>query len=210
MLRRGRLDLKIALAYLRVSTDRQTVDNQKMFLERWATDSGYSIARFYMDPGVSGTVPALQRQEFMAMMKYLKYNHVDAVLVFELSRIGRNFWDTLEVIKAVDAYAPLLACSPKETFLQTADPGMRKLLLAIFSWVAEMERGNIVERTKAGLARAKAQGRVGGRKPKALDWQLFEELTRQGLKLSEIAPRLGVTYPTLVIHIKRRLRGVRQ
>jgi DNA invertase Pin-like site-specific DNA recombinase len=76
--------------------------------------------------------------------------------------------------------------------------------------VAEREREVLVERIKAGLARVRAAGRVGGRKPTQLEWTLFEELTRQGLKMTDIAPRVGVSYTTLLVHVKRRLKESRR
>ena len=198
--------MKTAIAYLRVSTREQTTDNQKQFLEQWAASNGYSISRFYDDPGVSGTVAAFDRPNFRAMMRHLQNNHVDAVLVYELSRIGRSFWDSLDVIKQVDSYAPLIACSPKEKFLQTVDPNMRELLISIFSWVAEREREVMIERIKAGIARARQEGKKLGAKPKRIDWDLFEQLTERGCTVSEIAKGLGVAKPTLYSHIRKRLQ----
>jgi putative DNA-invertase from lambdoid prophage Rac len=202
--------VKVAIAYLRVSTREQTTENQRMFLQRWAAEHDYTIERFYDDTGLSGTTAAFERPSFKTLMRYLRNNHVDAVLVYEVSRIGRSFWDSLEVIKAVDAYAPLIACSPKETFLQTADPQMRKLLISIFSWVAEREREVMVERIKAGIARAKAQGVQIGPRRKVLDWKLYQQLTDEGRGVEDIAARLGVSKPTLYEHLRRRLMESRR
>jgi putative DNA-invertase from lambdoid prophage Rac len=198
--------VKVAIAYLRVSTREQSTDSQKMFLEKWAAENDYTIERFYDDTGLSGITAAFERPSFKAMMRYLRNNHVDAVLVFEVSRIGRSFWDSLEVIKQVDAYAPLIACSPKEKFLQTVDPNMRELLISIFSWVAEREREVMIERIKAGIAKAKAQGVEIGPRRKVLDWQLYQQLTDEGRGVEDIAARLGVSKPTLYEHLRRRLK----
>ena len=74
------------------------------------------------------------------MLELLKQDRVDAVLVYELSRVGRTFWDTLDAIKAIELYAPLISCSPRETFLQSTETSIRKLMIGILTWVAERER----------------------------------------------------------------------
>jgi putative DNA-invertase from lambdoid prophage Rac len=202
--------VKVAIAYLRVSTREQTTENQRMFLQRWAAEHDYTIERFYDDTGLSGTTAAFERPSFKALMRYLRNNHVDAVLVFEVSRIGRSFWDSLEVIKQVDAYAPLIACSPSEWFLQNVDPNMRKLMVALFSWVAEREREVMIERIKAGMARVKAQGKKLGARYKVLDWNLYQQLMDEGRTIDDIAARLGVSKPTLYEHLRRRLKESRR
>ncbi|MGI0039976.1 MAG: recombinase family protein, partial [Nitrososphaera sp.] len=81
--------MKYAFAYLRVSTEEQTVQNQKLVLEKWAQGSGYQILDFFEDSAVSGKVPATQRKGFRDLMELVKTAQVDAVLVYELSRVGR-------------------------------------------------------------------------------------------------------------------------
>jgi len=196
--------MKYAIAYLRVSTDQQTIENQRVFLQDWAIASGYEIRTFFEDSAVSGTIPAGERFGFRAMLETLQAGRVDAVLVYELSRVGRTFWDTLAAIKLVEKYAPLLSCSPKESFLQTTDPSVRKLLVGILSWVAEREREVMVERIRAGMARAKAEGKKYGRPEKQVDWKRFNELVDQGMPINKIAPQLGVSHMTLY----RKLRQV--
>jgi DNA invertase Pin-like site-specific DNA recombinase len=198
--------MKTAICYLRVSTREQTVLNQKLFLEQWAAANNYAITRIFEDPATSGTIPAFERRGFRGMMQYLRNSPVDAVLVFELSRLGRKFWDSLEIIKEVDSYAPLIACSPKEQFLQSTDPSVRKLLIGILTWVSEREREVLIERIKAGMARAKSQGITAGRKPKEVNWQLFEQLTRDGYNIDDIARHLGVCKLTLYRKIRARLK----
>ena len=111
-----------AIAYVRVSTEEQTVLNQKMAIERWAFGQDYQILSYFEDSAVSGKIPAVKDTLFM-MPELIKIEPVDAVLIYELSRVGRNFWDTLDAIKAVERYSPIISCSPKESFLQNAEPG---------------------------------------------------------------------------------------
>jgi putative DNA-invertase from lambdoid prophage Rac len=79
------------------------------------------------------------------MIEYLKKNVVDAVFTYEISRVGRTFFDTMDAIRTIDTYAPFLPCSHKEAFLATTDKSFRNLLLGILSWIAERERELISE-----------------------------------------------------------------
>ena len=128
---------------------------------------------------------------------------VDAVLVYELSRVGRTFWDTLDAIKAIEKYSPLISCSPKESFLQTTDSSIRKLMIGILTWVAEREREILIQRTKDGLARAKLFGKEIGRPPKELDRNNLIYLLSQNLPKSKIANELGVSKATLYKEFRR-------
>ena len=111
--------MKFAVAYVRVSTGEQTVLNQRLAIDRWALEQGYHVIYYFEDSAISGKIPAILRLAFIDMLELLKQDKVDAVLVYELSRVGRTFWDTLDAIKAIELYAPLISCSPRETFLQS-------------------------------------------------------------------------------------------
>jgi DNA invertase Pin-like site-specific DNA recombinase len=195
--------MKYAFAYLRVSTEEQTVQNQKMALEKWAQDSGYHILDFFEDSAVSGRVPATQRRGFCELMEMVKTAQVDAVLVYELSRVGRTFWDTLDAIKAIERHAPLLSCSPRESFLQTTEPSVRKLMLGILTWVAEREREMLVQRTKDGMERARAAGRSIGRPAKVLDKDRLITMLAENRSKAGIARDLGVSKATLYKELRQ-------
>ncbi len=189
--------MKYAFAYLRVSTEEQTVQNQKLVLEKWARDSGYQILDFFEDSAVSGKVPATQRKGFRELMELVKTAQVDAVLVYELSRVGRTFWDTLDAIKVIEQYAPLLSCSPRESFLQTTEPSVRKLMIGILTWVAEREREMLIQRTKDGMERARVAGKGIGRPQKVLDKNRLISMLAENQSKSKIARSLGVSKATL-------------
>ena len=189
--------MKYAFAYLRVSTEEQTVQNQKLVLEKWARDSGYQILDFFEDSAVSGKIPATQRKGFRELMELVKTAQVDAVLVYELSRVGRTFWDTLDAIKVIEQYAPLLSCSPRESFLQTTEPSVRKLMIGILTWVAEREREMLIQRTKDGMERARVAGKGIGRPQKVLDKNRLISMLAENQSKSKIARSLGVSKATL-------------
>jgi DNA invertase Pin-like site-specific DNA recombinase len=195
--------MKYAFAYLRVSTEEQTVQNQKLALEKWAQDSNFQILDFFEDSAVSGRVPATQRRGFCDMLDLVKTAQIDAVLVYELSRVGRTFWDTLDAIKAIEQYAPLISCSPRESFLQTTEPSVRKLMIGILTWVAEREREMLVQRTKDGMERARMAGKGIGRPQKILDKNALISMLAENQPKARIARSLGVSKATLYKELRQ-------
>ncbi len=159
------------LAYIRVSTDKQTVENQRIQIKSYAKGRGLELADrdWFEDPETSGTVSPVKRPGFSAMLQLLKKSppadRPKNVVVYEISRIGRNFWEILEAIKTVEDLAPIISTSPKEWFVQIEDKSMRNLLLAILAWGAERERDMLVQRTREGVKRAKMQNHHAGHKP---------------------------------------------
>lgn len=195
--------MKYAMSYLRVSTEEQTVLTQKMAIEKWATQHNYQILYFFEDPAISGKIPAISRKGFRDLIETVRTSDVDAVLVYELSRVGRTFWDTLDAIKAIEQYSPLISCSPRESFLQTTDSSIRKLMIGILTWVAEREREMLVQRTKDGMYRAKIAGKDIGRPQKIIDKDNLIIMLSQNMSRGRIARELGVSKATLYKEFRR-------
>lgn len=185
--------MRYAIAYVRVSTEEQTVLNQKMAIRRWATRQGYQIVYYFEDSAVSGKIPAVKRYAFHDMLELIKVEPVEAVLIYELSRVGRSFWDTLDAIKAVEEYSPIISCSPRESFLQSTEPGVRKLMIGILTWVAERERELLVQRTKDGMRRAKESGKGIGRPVKMVDKNTLIQLLAENTPRTRIADVLRIS-----------------
>ena len=196
-------NVKYALAYLRVSTEEQTVLNQKMALQKWSYEHNYQILDFFEDSAISGKIPAIDRCAFRDLLELVKTAPVDAVLVYELSRVGRTFWDTLDAIKTIEEYTPLISCSPKESFLQTTEPSIRKLMIGILTWVAEREREMLVQRTKDGMARAKEGGKGIGRPRKKLNRDNLIKLLVENQPRTKIAKSLGISKATLYKELRQ-------
>lgn len=192
-----------AFGYLRVSTEEQTILNQRIAIKKWASDNDYEILEFFEDASISGKVAAINRPAFKEMLEIVRNEQVDAVIVYELSRVGRTFWETLDAIKAIEQYAPLISCSAKEVFLQTTDPSIRKLLIGILTWVAEREREILIQRTKDGMIRAKISGKMIGRPKKFLDKDSLIKLLSQNMPKRKIAENLGMSKATLYKGIRR-------
>src|SRR5918993_1105152 len=202
--------MKYAFAYLRVSTEEQTVLNQKLAMQAWAQSHDFQILDYFEDSSISGKTAAIGRKGFQELLKMVALESVDAVLVYELSRVGRTFWDTLEAIKAIEQYSPLISCSPRETFLQTTEPSIRKLMIGILTWVAEREREMLVQRTKDGMRRAKESGKVIGRPVKMIDKNTLIRLLAQNTPRGQAARTLGVSKATLykeLAQIDKRLQS---
>ena len=181
----------------------QKVLNQRLAIDRWALEQGYHVIYYFEDSAISGKIPAILRLAFIDMLELLKQDRVDAVLVYELSRVGRTFWDTLDAIKAIELYAPLISCSPRETFLQSPETSIRKLMIGILTWVAEREREMLVQRTKDGMTRAKNSGKRIGRPSKKLDKDSLIRLLANQVPRTEIAKNLGVCKATLYKELRK-------
>jgi len=145
---------RIAL-YLRVSTDSQTVDNQRAELDAWALRCGHTVAKVYQDEGISGAKGRDKRPGLDAMLKDANRRQFDQVAVWAVDRLGRSMSDlvrTLDDLKAagIDLYL-------HGQGLDTSTP-TGKALFGMLGVFAEFERSMIVARVKAGLERAKATG----------------------------------------------------
>jgi DNA invertase Pin-like site-specific DNA recombinase len=176
--------------------------NQRLSLQRWAVAHDFQILDYFEDSSVSGKTAATSRPGFKDLLDLVAIEEIDAVLVYELSRIGRTFWDTLEAIKAVEQFTPLISCSPRETFLQTTEPSIRKLMLGILTWVAERERELLIQRTKDGITRAKSVGKHIGRPLKKINNRELITLLSQNKSKAKIAKELGISKSTLYKNLK--------
>ena len=151
-----------AAIYARVSTDQQTVDNQLGVLREVAERNGWVVVQEYLDEGISGATKRAKRPGLASLMKAVVRREVDVVLSWSVDRLGRSLQDlvaTLEDLRAKDVGLYL-----HQQGLDTTTPSGRAMfqMLGVF---AEFERAIISERTKAGLARARAQGKRLGRPP---------------------------------------------
>ncbi|MGI9010237.1 MAG: recombinase family protein [Nitrososphaeraceae archaeon] len=194
---------KYAIAYLRVSTEEQSVQTQKIAITKWAKDHDYQMLYFFEDPAVSGKIPATSRKGFQDLIEFIRLSKVEAVLVYELSRVGRTFWDTLDAIKVIEEHSPLISCSPRESFLQTTDPSIRKLMISILTWVAEREREMLVQRTKDGMNRARIAGKEIGRPEKVIDKNNLISLLAENISRAKIARELRISKATLYKEFRR-------
>jgi len=143
--------------YGRCSTAEQTTENQRLEIE----SAGHKLDFWFSDT-ISGKTSASERPEFQAML--IQIRDGETLIVSKLDRIGRDAQDVGATIKT------LAKRNIKVVVLQLGQTDLTspagKMMLTMLSAVAEMERDLLVERTQAGLARALAQGKTLGRKPK--------------------------------------------
>jgi DNA invertase Pin-like site-specific DNA recombinase len=151
---------KRAALYLRVSTDRQTVENQAKALEAVAAHRGWELVATYSDKGVSGAKGRKDRPQFDQMLKDAQRGKFDVIMAFALDRIGRSLSDLLGTIKHLEECRVDLFVD--RNMIDTTTP-TGKLLFHITGAFAEFERDMIVQRVNAGLDRARAKGTVLGR-----------------------------------------------
>lgn len=202
--------IKRAALYLRVSTDRQTVENQSKALEAIATHRGWEIVGTYSDKGISGSKGRKDRPEFDRMLNDAGRGKFDVVMVFALDRIGRSLSDLLSTIKylkecKVDLFID--KANAQGDMIDTTS-AMGKLTFTIVGAFAEFERDMIVQRVNAGLARAKAKGVTLGR-PR-ID-EKTEEAIRKAIAKGDkgkhkLAAQFGVGSGT-VARIKAEMEG---
>lgn len=181
--------------YGRVSTAEQTAHNQRLEIEH----AGYAVEYWYADT-VSGKAHAAQRKQFGDMLAKLRRK--DSVVVSKLDRLGRDAPDVLATIKALAALGVEVVVLQLGKLDLTSPAG--KLMLAMLAAVAEMERDLIVERTQAGLARAKAEGKTLGRPAKTTPEQRKEMTQGYASKqsVSALAKLYGISRATVLTIVK--------
>ncbi len=195
--------------YLRVSTDDQDENSQRRGVDEFAAKKGLKIDEYVIDHGLSGA------KEFRAraigkMIK--KLQNGDTVIASEISRIGRRLVLVLDFIKI---------CTEKGVNFFTvkdrysiADTLQSKVILTVMGLCAEIERDLVRQRTKEGLARARAEGKILGR-PKGRKTApekhklnnkevLVRSLMDEGLTQRKIAAIVKVNRNTLAKFIKDR------
>jgi putative DNA-invertase from lambdoid prophage Rac len=179
--------------YGRVSTADQTTDNQRQELETM----GHTIqAQRWFSDTISGKVPASERPEFSRMLERMEAG--DMLVVSKLDRLGRDMIDVMQTLRALTAQGirvKVLALGDTDL---TSTAG--KAVVGILAVVAEMERDMLVERTQAGLARAKAEGKQLGRPSKTSDTDRDTIRARlvAGESVSQVARDFGISRATVI------------
>lgn len=183
-------------AYARVSTRDQTTENQRGEIER----AGYAVDYWYADDGVSGSTQASRRPQFKALLGQIRDG--ETLVVSKLDRLGRDAHDVGATIKALAARRIKVIVLQLGQLDLTSSAG--KLMLAMLAAVAEMERDLLIERTQAGLTRAKAQGKRLGRPSKTTPAQrtAMQTAHASGESIGSIARRSGVSRATIAGIVK--------
>jgi DNA invertase Pin-like site-specific DNA recombinase len=159
------MSLKVII-FSRVSTLAQDYQRQTAELLEYADKMGYSVEKVFEEK-ISGAKKNEERKELMAMMSYIKNNQIEKVLTWELSRIGRNAIQVLQVIEMLNEAKISLYIKNYnlETLNQngTINP-LSQFMVQILNSVNEMERQTIVQRLRSGYSAARSKGIRVGRK----------------------------------------------
>jgi DNA invertase Pin-like site-specific DNA recombinase len=195
--------MKRAVLYLRVSTIEQTTANQERELREVASRMGCDIVRVYKDHGISGAKGRDKRPAFDALCRDAAQRKFDMVMAWSVDRLGRSLQDLVGFLS--ELHALRIDLFLHQQGLDTTTPA-GKAMFQMMGVFAEFERSMIQERVRAGLARAKSEGKRLGRPPiapeleKAIRDALNEPGRTEGVR--KIAERFGVD-PGTVQRISR-------
>jgi len=167
------------VAYIRVSTREQDENNQRLAIEKFAKEEGIEILRYFVDKGESRMKTWKERPGARQMVEFLEKggkDFVKVVVVFDFTRLGASMLDMLNLFNKLEAELGVKVLSIHDEWLRTKDESLRKLLIAIFSWMAEMEIKIRRERQQA----AWEAGKQKGRPPKVKDEVLLKYYSKYG------------------------------
>jgi DNA invertase Pin-like site-specific DNA recombinase len=186
---------KRAALYLRVSTDGQTVDNQRLELEHAAKMAGWQVVGVYMDEGISGAKSRQDRDGFDRLCKDATRRQFDVVMAWSVDRLGRSLQDLIGFLSELHAVGVDLYLHQQG--IDTTTPA-GKAMFQMMGVFAEFERSMIQERVRAGLSRARAQGKTLGR-PKVAGKveQAVLAARADGTGKRKIAKQLGIGVSTV-------------
>jgi DNA invertase Pin-like site-specific DNA recombinase len=194
--------MKRAVHYLRVSTIDQTTANQERELREVAGRMGCDIVKVYKDHGISGAKGREKRPAFDALCRDATKRQFDVVMAWSVDRLGRSLQDLVGFLS--ELHALRIDLFLHQQGLDTTTPA-GKAMFQMMGVFAEFERSMIRERVRAGLARAKSEGKRLGRPTIAADLEdriraALDEPGRPGVR--KIAAQFGVD-PGTVQRISR-------
>lgn len=179
-----------AAIYHRVSTLDQHPEAARAELEAHAARLGAEVALLVEEKASGGKN---DRAGLQRVLKAAERGQLDAVLVWKLDRWGRSVLDVLANVRRLDAAGVRLIVTTQGLDIRPGGDAVSRLTLTILGAVAEFERDLIRERTMLGLARARRQGRVGGRRPThEVDAARVRQLRAAGRSWAQVATELGV------------------
>jgi len=188
--------MRVAL-YLRVSTTDQDPESQGREVRQFAGARGWEVVESYQDVGVSGaraSRPALDR-----LLKDAWRGQFAAVVVWDLSRMARSTLHALQLLQQFEQMNVRLI-AVKQTF--DTDTPLGRAFFTLAAMFAELERSILIERVRAGMARAKAEGKRIGRPARAVALEELRELRSQGLSIRQIARLMEVPSSTIAKRLK--------
>jgi putative DNA-invertase from lambdoid prophage Rac len=187
-----------AAVYLRVSTDLQSTANQFEELRQLVAARGYEAVIYEEVESAAKARPVLD-----GMLGDVRAGRVRAVAIWALDRLHRSMIGAVQTVLELDRLGvPVI--SVREPWLDTSGP-VRPLLVAIFGWVAEQKRARLIERTKAGIERARRQGvRLGRPRVSPLKLEAAAQDIAAGASRRQASRRHGVSQAVLRKYLAAR------
>lgn len=195
------------IAYMRVSTSKQDVKNQELELLRYASAQGVAIDTWFKIEMSSRK--SMKDRRIDELLDGLSEG--DTLIVSELSRLGRSLSQIVAIIDRLIETGVSFISVKQGMNLNGKHDITSKTTMTLFALMAEIERDLISERTKMGIARAKASGKLVGRpkdsRSSKLDDQLptIKAMVEQGVSKTSIAKLLGVTPQAMHYFVKTRI-----
>ena len=182
--------------YTRVSTGSQEISNQLHTLREIARMKGLTIVKEYTDDGISGAKGRDQRKGFDSLLIGATRKEFDVILVWSVDRLGRNLQDLISFLNEIHSVGCDLFIH--QSGIDTTTP-TGKMMFGILSVFADFERSMITQRTRAGMERAKREGKKIGRPSNLNDGlkQSILYMRSQGLGIRKIATDLKVGVGTI-------------
>ena len=195
---------KRAAIYVRVSTDKQTVENQLRELRQIAERRGWEVVEEYRDAGISGAKSRDGRPGLDQMLKDASKRRFDVVMAWAIDRLGRSLIDLLGTIQTLEACGVDLYLDQQS--IDTTTPA-GKLMFQVTGAFAEFERSMIRQRVNAGLKRAVEAGKTLGRpRVSAAVEKRVQAQLRAGKGILKVAREVGVGTGA-VQRIKQEMTG---
>jgi len=189
--------MKKAAIYVRVSTPDQHVESQLYDLRELATRRGFEVVHEYEDRGICGQ--KARRPGLDALMKDARQKKFSVVLVAAFDRIARSTKNFLQIVDELDGMG-IEFVSRREN-IDTSGP-MGRLFMTLISSIAELESDLIRERVRAGMRRARLEGRQIGRARLDIDRQQVVIDRRTGMSLTQVARKHNISRASVCRMVK--------
>jgi len=189
-------DMRKIAIYARVSTDKQSTENQLLELRDLCNKLGYTIVQEYTDNGISGAKSRDGRPALDLLLKDATRRKFDMVMCWSIDRLGRSLQNLVEILNELQALKVDLYF--QQQGMDTSTPSGR-MIFSVFGAIGEFERNLIRERVIAGQQRAKANGVKLGRPTKMNDGMrsAVKILREKGMGIKQISRELQIGVGTV-------------
>ena len=195
--------MKRAALYVRVSTVDQHPENQLHDLRQLAAQRGLQVVGEYVDHGFCGA--RARRPELDRMMEDARRHKFDVLMVWACDRLARSTKHLLQTLDELNGFG-IQFLSQREA-IDTEGP-LGRAIIVIVSAMAELERCIIIERVRAGMRRAKLEGKRLGRAPLQVNLALLLRDRERGLSLNQLAKAHGISKASVCRVLKQEREAV--